>query len=172
MADLTYLATPLMSADSTPSPFVVTKSTEFNSTFAAWKAFSLQNGGSNSWLASTTTGWVSVDLGSALSIIGYAIAGSGFNVNVNPQDWTFQGSNNGSSWTTLDTQTGYTSFVSGASSIFTFSEVSYRYYKLDITTNNGSGSFCGTGPIRFVLPTPSAGGGVFVNTRRNSLIGR
>lgn len=161
MADLTYLATPLMTAASTPSPFVVTKSTEFSSTFAAWKAWSMKHGTSDCWLANATTGWVAIDLGASLTIAGYMIASCGFNVNANPKTWTFQGSNDGSSWTTLDTQTNYTSFSPVSFSQFTLgSSVSYRYYKLDVTVNNGNASFMGTGPIVLVLPTPSAGGGM------------
>jgi PKD repeat protein len=62
--------------------------------------------------------------------------------NFYPTAWTFQGSNDGSSWTTLDTRTasewGYIqidSYVYVEIRTFTFSNsVPYRYYKLHVTT--------------------------------------
>jgi hypothetical protein len=59
-----------------------------------------------------------------------------------PKDWTLKGSNNGSSWTTLDTRTNETSWgdfelrsyaVTGAAA--------YRYFRLNITANNGDGTY-------------------------------
>jgi len=56
-----------------------------------------------------------------------------------PRDFTFQGSNDGSSFTTLDTQTAINV---GTNGIFTSSllanTTAYLYYRLSITTNNGA----------------------------------
>jgi len=52
-----------------------------------------------------------------------------------PKSWTFKGSNNGSSFTTLDTVSGFTSWDSQKE--FTFSTsgntTSYRYYRIEVT---------------------------------------
>jgi hypothetical protein len=56
-----------------------------------------------------------------------------------PRDWQFQGSNDGTNWTTLDTQ-------SGQSFPFRYYEMeyavsrpaAYRYYRLNITADSGA----------------------------------
>ncbi len=57
-----------------------------------------------------------------------------------PKNWNLQGSNDGASWTTVDTRTGET--FAGRTFTRTFNlanEVSYRYYRLNITAINGAG---------------------------------
>jgi outer membrane protein OmpA-like peptidoglycan-associated protein len=56
----------------------------------------------------------------------------------NAKDWTFEGSNDGSSWTVLDTRTGVTWGTAGETKSFTFSNsTAYTYYRLNVTANNG-----------------------------------
>lgn len=67
----------------------------------------------------------------------YSISAGG---TTSPRDWTMEGSNNGSSWTTLDTRTGIT-FSGLAAQTFTYTNVtSYSYYRLVVTAQNGSGN--------------------------------
>ncbi|HEY5785863.1 MAG TPA: discoidin domain-containing protein [Microlunatus sp.] len=58
----------------------------------------------------------------------------------NIKDWTFEGSNNGSSWTTLETRTGVTWPTAGLDvKTFTFANTTpYRYYRINITANQGA----------------------------------
>lgn len=61
-----------------------------------------------------------------------------------PRDWTMEGSNDGSSWTVLDTQAGVL-FTSGETKYFNIaSPAAYRYYRLNITAS-GSGTLDGGG---------------------------
>jgi len=56
-----------------------------------------------------------------------------------PTDWTFEGSNNDSSWTTLDTKSSET-FTNGQRREFTFTNTtSYRYYRFVFTGADLSG---------------------------------
>jgi len=59
-----------------------------------------------------------------------------------PRDWQFQGSNDGTNWTTVDTRTGQASWPNRYQTIsFTVaSPGAYRYYRLNVTANNGDGS--------------------------------
>lgn len=67
----------------------------------------------------------------------YVIRGRDDILNRNPKNWTFEGSNNGSSWTTLDTQTNIT-WSAGQTKTFNFSNsTAYLYYRLVVTANNG-----------------------------------
>ena len=82
----------------------------------------------------------------------YTVANSG-RVNIPdraPKDWTMQGSNNGSTWTTLSTVIGETSWTQGETRTFTFTNsTAYLYYKLDITANNGNAA-TEVGEIEFI----------------------
>ena len=54
-----------------------------------------------------------------------------------PDDWTFEASNDGSTWTILDTQTGQ-GWASNAWKEYTFSNITnYRYYRFNISDNKG-----------------------------------
>ena len=55
-----------------------------------------------------------------------------------PKSWSLLGSNDGVSWTTLDTQTNQADTVSGDTRTYTVaSPGSYKYYRLNVTANNG-----------------------------------
>lgn len=88
--------------------------------------------------AAVSSGWLRVQLATPATLTEYSIRRRDDIPNRNPKDWTFQGSNDGSSWTTLDTQTGITWGVAGETKNFTFSNsTSYEYYRLNVTANNG-----------------------------------
>ena len=55
-----------------------------------------------------------------------------------PKDWTFEGSNDGNSWTILDTETNQTNWVFGTGSMYSANNTqSYTYYRLNFSSNNG-----------------------------------
>ena len=56
-----------------------------------------------------------------------------------PKDWTFFGSDDGETWTVLDTQTGETGWSSGGEGrYYKFTNTqSYQYYKFNCTATNG-----------------------------------
>lgn len=88
-------------------------------------------------------GWVKFDLGegNAKKAKEYFITTWDDNVAYNKFSWkdfTLQGSNNDSSYDTLDTRTGIV-WTNGETKIFTFdSVIAYRYYKFVITKNQGN----------------------------------
>lgn len=88
-----------------------------------------------------STGWVQYDFGSELprTITRYSVS-SAMNVpERDPRDWEFQGSNDGSAWTTLDTQAGQTFGTRFEMKTFAVARPdAYRYYRLNITANNGA----------------------------------
>jgi len=57
-----------------------------------------------------------------------------------PADWTLQGSNDDTNWDILDTHSSYSSWVSGTTETFTFTNATaYRYYQIVITADGGNG---------------------------------
>lgn len=81
--------------------------------------------------------WLQYQFPAAMEITNYSITPSraGFPNRV-PTAWTLQGSNDGSAWTTLDTQTGLTTgWTADTPRTFTIASASYIYYRINITNN-------------------------------------
>lgn len=150
-------------------------SSEYNTTYRAWKAFDHANGVNDSWVAATgTTGWLQYQFPMARAVTEYAVTSrnEGANSRV-PKSWTFQGSNNGTSWDTLDTQTNVTDWAYFASTrkVFTVaSPSSYTYYRLNISaTNFSSADYVSVGELELIVtsgavtyPPRSIGAGIGV----------
>ena len=122
---------PIMTGNTAPSG-TASASTEFNSSYQAWEAF---GGGGNSEYWSSTqdsgVGWLQYQFTSGQTIIAYRLQSE--NSTNTPSHWTLKGSNNGSDFTTLDTQTGI-SWTGRDYKLFEFSNTTaYTYYRLDIT---------------------------------------
>lgn len=74
----------------------------------------------------------------------YALTSGGDAPERDPNNWTFEGSNNGTDWTILDTRTGELFSGRGMTKTYTFSNsTNYTYYRLNITQmlDPGSGIF-------------------------------
>jgi hypothetical protein len=99
------------------------------------------------WIANATTGWLRAQVGTGYAATDYRVRAGGATGadNMAPNSWTFQGSNDGSSWTTLDTQTGETGWVgtgNGETRTYSFSNVTtYTFFRLNVTANNGDPDF-------------------------------
>lgn len=132
-----------MTNNTSPAPFVASSSGNFPTynPYFCWSGSSANQ----FWIGSGATGWIQIDLGSALAIAATC------SIQVNdipepnraPRNWTLQGSNNGTDFTVIDTVTGQTAWSSAQIRTFTVDTQStaYRYYRVNITLNNGDGSF-------------------------------
>jgi hypothetical protein len=99
------------------------------------------NGDSGSkWFCyNSPTGWIQYDFGAGNEqvIKRYTINTADVPAR-DPKNWQLQGSQDGSSWTTLDTQSGQTFAVQNAQNTYAIGNTTaYRYYRLNITLNNG-----------------------------------
>jgi hypothetical protein len=87
------------------------------------------------------TGWIQYDFGPDVTriVLRYSVA-SAFDVpERDPRDWQFQGSNDGTNWTTLDTQSNQTFVARLQTNSYTVANpAAYRFYRLNITANNGA----------------------------------
>ena len=103
--------------------------------YEGWRAF--DNNSDTRWGAGATSGILSVTLATAKVIAGYSIRARNDTYLIDsPKDWTLEGSNDGTSWTVLDTQTGITSWSMNERKEFTVaSPASYLYYRLNISSN-------------------------------------
>lgn len=97
--------------------------------------------GSSSWTTNgTNTGWLLAKLVSAKVITGYSIIRRDDIPGRNPTAWTLEGSNDGTTFTTLDTRTGITWPTAGQTQSWSFTNTTaYMWYRLNITANWGDG---------------------------------
>lgn len=130
----------------------------------AWAAFAALSLNPNflGWLTSfSSTGWLQYQFGSAKTALVYTIEPwwiDTWNGRV-PTAWTFKGSNDGSSWTTLDTQSVHSGVwqTSTPRAFVIASPGSYAYYRLDISANNGN-TFVGVHKLQlYGVGTPVSG---------------
>lgn len=106
------------------------------------RAFNNDNNAGNKWYRGSfntspaTPNWIGVNFGalSPKTLTGYLISSANDFPGRNPRDWYFQASNDGSTWTTLDTRSNETFSYTGHSRLFTFSNnIQYSQYRLLIT---------------------------------------
>ena len=67
-----------------------------------------------------------------------------------PKDWTFEGSNDGETWTVLDTRTDESGWTKREIRTYRFeNDTAYAYYKFDCTANNGASDYLALWEIEF-----------------------
>lgn len=97
-----------------------------------------KNVGTKVCIANTTTLWVSAKLTSPAVVNMYKIASANDHDPRDPKDWVLYGSNDGETWTALDTRSDEVMPDRNTYYTYTFTNsVEYSYYKLDVTSNKG-----------------------------------
>jgi hypothetical protein len=93
----------------------------------------------------SVTGWLKLYIGSTGKILGsYALrCSSAQQVTRFPKDWTMEGSDDNSTWNVLHTITSSTAWSQGELRTFTcdVADTEYKYFRLNISANNGTGSY-------------------------------
>ena len=98
---------------------------------------------STKWLTFSNTGYIQYQFGGgkAYDVTEYALtvgADTASYPGRAPNNWTFQGSNDGLTWTTLDTQTNQADTVNGDTKGYAIANTTaYAYYRLNVTASNG-----------------------------------
>ena len=167
-----YDAVPPMTSNTAPSGYTASASSA-HSQAPAWGAFQSKLLGAYSgvgagWITNaTTTGWLQIQLPSAVVVSAYELASLPQFPARTPAAWTLAGSNDGTTWTTIDTQSGQTVdyWQTGATASVTQSlprtfyvlgsATAYAYYRLTITANNGDGSYLAISQFKLLSATPN-----------------
>ncbi len=95
------------------------------------------------WAVASTTAWLKYDFGVSTPrvVIRYTLRGQATLPQRSPKNWTFEGSNDNTNWVVLDTRTNQTSWA--GQNIYDISNTTaYRYYRINITANNGEAYTC------------------------------
>jgi hypothetical protein len=98
---------------------------------------------STKWQDSSATSWVVYDFGAntTKTVRRYRLSSSADTPARDPMNWQFQGSQNSSDWTTLDTRTNESFATRGETREYRVTTTgAYRYYRLNITANQSSGA--------------------------------
>lgn len=134
---------PTMTSNTTPSPYVVTSSSKFSTSYEPWNVFSKTNTGEkDSWISESgkTSGWIQIDLNVPTKVNKMKLVARNYSdsSSMSPNTFSLQGSNDGVTFTPIQQFTGQTGWSSNSSKEYTLNNtVEYRYYRLDITSNNG-----------------------------------
>lgn len=142
-----------MTSNTVPGPFVASATSAFSGTFDAFRAFDGGVGGSQYWIGTGSgVDTLKLDLGS-----GNAQILDNYDIQANtvpeplrsPKNWTMQGSNDNSTWTTVDTRTNETSWSSGQlrNYVCATRTTAYRYFRISITANNGDATYTDMGEL-------------------------
>ncbi|HKF31190.1 MAG TPA: GH92 family glycosyl hydrolase [Jatrophihabitantaceae bacterium] len=95
---------------------------------------------STKWLAFAPTGWIVYQLAAPAAVKVYSLTSANDSPGRDPKNWTLQGSNDGSTWSDVDTRTGQTFSGRFVTNKYTVSNsTAYGYYRLNITANSGDG---------------------------------
>jgi hypothetical protein len=88
------------------------------------------------------SGWIQYDFGAGNEqVVKRYTINSADEPDRDPTSWQFQGSQDGSTWTTLDTQSSQSFITEQAQNTYNIGNTTaYRYYRLNITANNGGTS--------------------------------
>jgi len=104
----------------------------------------------DSWESNAMSGpeWLMYNFGTPKRIEKYTIM-SGW-IPSSPKNWVFQGSNNGTSWTTLDTINNQTAWTIGEIRTYTFANSNtYSNYRIYVSAINGD-SYCIIGEMEMM----------------------
>ena len=91
------------------------------------------------FISNRTALWTQYQSSVSAIVVKYTITSANDVPTRDPKNWNLQGSNNGSSWTTLDTRTNETFASRFLKKTYTFTNTTtYIYYRLNITANSGA----------------------------------
>ena len=126
-----------------PEEITATASGQINTGEGAPKA--ADGDPSSKWLVQANNGWLRFELQTPRVIKSYTMVTANDSPARNPRNWTIQGSQDGSTWDTLDTQTNQlptslSAFTRVDYNTLGSNTTAYKFYRLNISVNNGDGN--------------------------------
>ncbi|WP_336122223.1 discoidin domain-containing protein [Paenibacillus polysaccharolyticus] len=144
---------PIMTSNTSPQGVVSTSST-YNSTYEGWKAM---NGGTvgadDCWATANNTpaGTLTYQFVGTVKIGAYVITfRDASDTFAAPKNWTFEGSNDGSNWTVLNTINNEAPWTQKERRVYVLDEnYSYVYFRLNVTANYST-SYTAVGELELI----------------------
>ncbi|MFJ6207309.1 discoidin domain-containing protein [Lysinibacillus sp. NPDC092081] len=128
-----------MTSNTTPIPYIVETSGQYDSSYAGWKAFNGTNiSSSDCWSSNENNGWISFYIGDKYKIGGIAITSRVSEVTGAPKDFKVYCSNDNVNWVEVLYKTNEISWSSSEKRIYYFDKIiNGKFIKLDVISNNG-----------------------------------
>lgn len=127
----------------------VSASTYYSSTYLPWKAFDYSL--STSWASSTSDSapYIQLQMDVPMKNIAVKVFSRNSATVQNPTAGTIQGSNNGTSWTTIGSFSGWDSTATGKllGTVQCNNATAYQYVRINITSHGGSQNYVAIGYI-------------------------
>ena len=96
------------------------------------------NNSATKWLTKAATGWVVYTFAKPTLVTGYALTSGNDSAGRDPKDFTIEGSNDGSTWSPVDSQSGQTFTGRQATNTYALATpATYSQYRLTVTLNSG-----------------------------------
>ena len=133
--------TPKMTSNTAPAGNVAKAQSEYSGSYQAYMAFDNVFTGAG-WVASGKPRWISLQTAASHVITKYTIYPRQDVLTCTPTDWFLNASNDGTTWTTLDTRSGQTWSTTSPQSYNVTNSAAYTYFSLNVTA---SGSDPNTG---------------------------
>jgi hypothetical protein len=153
-------AIPIMTSNVTPSGIVAASSIS-SVALDSWQAFDGSTG--TRWQSGTlNVGWLRYEFPTPRTIRRYAVrsAGSGIGggTNSNISSWTFEGSNDATNWTILDTRTGLIlADFQYSDNTFT-NNTGFTFYRINVTATRAAGNSPNIADLQMTESTQNATG--------------
>lgn len=151
--------TPIMTSNTTPSPYKVTVSNIWDSNYEGYLAFNGAKANDKYWCTASgnnTNQYITIDLANQTAITDFIITTpvtANINSSSSPKNFTLKGSNDGISFNNIKSFTNVSNWSSGVENHFTLDGVAnYRYYQLFIESTNG-GTYVAICEIRYYFNT-------------------
>jgi hypothetical protein len=146
--------TPIMTSNTTPTPYVLSASS-VNGTYYIWKGFNATAVDSNDcWLTNGTTGYVIMDFSvvttiDAISIMSRNDVAMTYQ-DTAPKSFALYGSNDNATYDLIKSFSNEIYWLATENRLFKLDkQVSYRYYKLILSSNNGHATATGFSSLKF-----------------------
>lgn len=125
---------PVTATDITNSPGVLTAQYQTGSPTGEEYTKAIDNNTATKYLTFHASGWIQFKPNTAAIVKQYTITSANDEPTRDPKNWTLQGSNNGLTWTTLNTQTNQSFATRFLKKSYSFTNTTaYAYYRLNIS---------------------------------------
>ncbi|ELS32847.1 MULTISPECIES: putative Ig domain-containing protein [Pseudanabaena] len=136
------IVSPILNSNNSPVPYTVTASSEYYGYYPAYRAFDGSLNGSSFWATNGEPNpFIQIDLGTPTTVSGYSfVSRADGEYNQSPRWWVLSGSNDGTTFTSLDSRSGQPVWGVGEKREYALATAdNYRYYRWTYTTEGAIG---------------------------------
>ncbi|WP_312369058.1 discoidin domain-containing protein [Lachnoclostridium sp.] len=144
--------TPIMTSNVLPTPYVISTDSQYSTSYAPWKAFVGNSTTVTDYWRSANgkiATWIQIDMGSAtITNVVNLSCRNVTDLKALPKNFTLQCSNDGTKFEDIKSFINEINWTLGQRTFYLDTEVNFRYYRIQISENNGA-SYSAIGGIEF-----------------------